>query len=105
MIDTLLKMSATGAVVICAVLVLRLCLRRVPKIFSNALWLIVLFRLLCPASVALPVSVFNLMPTSQKNASDQLFLREHPGNGDAIPAERVDTADAGSIRLCGWHFS
>ena len=93
MIDTLLKMSATGAVVICAVLLLRLCLRRAPKIFSYVLWLIVLFRLLCPVSVALPVSVFNLMPTSQKNDTNQLSAWEHPGNGGAIPAERVDTAD------------
>ena len=58
MIDTLLKMSATGTAVICVVMLLRLFLRRAPKIFSYALWLIVLFRLLCPVSVALPVSIF-----------------------------------------------
>ena len=96
MIDTLLKMSATGAVVICTVLVLRLCLRRAPKIFSYVLWLIVLFRLLCPVSVALPVSVFNLIPSAQTNVTDQLPAREHPGNGAAIQAERVETADDGA---------
>lgn len=87
MIDTLLKMSATGAVVICIVLVLRPCLRRAPKIFSYVLWLIVLFRLLCPVSVALPVSVFNLIPTGQPGITDQLPAQEHPGNRDAIPAK------------------
>lgn len=96
MIDTLLKMSATGAVVICTVLVLRLCLQRAPKIFSYVLWLIVLFRLLCPVSVALPVSVFNLIPSAQTNVTDQLPAREHPGNGAAIQAERVETADDGA---------
>lgn len=87
MIDTLLKMSATGAVVICTVLVLRLCLRRAPKIFSYVLWLIVLFRLLCPVSVALPVSVFNLIPEVQKDVTVQLFAQVHPENRDAIPAK------------------
>ena len=93
MIDTLFKMSATGAVVICMVLVLRLCLRRAPKIFSYVLWLIVLFRLLCPVSVALPVSVFNLMPTAQNSISEKLSAREHPVNGEAILAERVENED------------
>ena len=87
MIDTLLKMSATGAVVICTVLVLRLCLRRAPKIFSYVLWLIVLFRLLCPVSGALPVSVFNLIPEVQKDVTVQLFAQVHPENRDAIPAK------------------
>ncbi|MDD7176358.1 MAG: M56 family metallopeptidase [Lachnospiraceae bacterium] len=89
MIDTILKMSATGAVVICIVLVLRLCLRRVPKNFSYVLWLIVLFRLLCPVSVALPVSVFNLISSAQNSISEKLPVREHPVNGEAIPAKSV----------------
>ena len=101
MIDTLLKMSATGAVVICTVLVLRLCLRRAPKIFSYVLWLIVLFRLLCPVSVALPVSVFNLIPSAQTNVTDQLPAREHPGNGAAIQAERCSAMQM----EIPWHFT
>lgn len=96
MIDTLFKMSATGAVVICAVLLLRLCLRRAPKIFSYVLWLIVLFRLLCPVSVSLPVSVFNLIPSAQTNVTDQLPAREHQGNGNAIPAKSTGIAGEGS---------
>lgn len=96
MIETLLKMSLTGSVVICAVLLLRLCLRRAPKIFSYALWLIVLFRLLCPVSVALPVSIFNLIPSAQTHVTDQLPAREHPGNGNAILAEGTGTTGEGS---------
>ena len=96
MIDTLFKMSATGAVVICAVLLLRLCLRHAPKIFSYVLWLIVLFRLLCPVSVSLPVSVFNLIPSAQTNVTDQLPAREHQGNGNAIPAKSTGIAGEGS---------
>lgn len=89
MIENLLRMSAMGAVVICAVLLLRLCLRRAPKIFSYALWLIVLFRLLCPVSVSLPVSVFNLLlkSTAAATVADQLPARNHPGNQQAVLME------------------
>lgn len=93
MMDTLLHMSMAGTIVICVVLALRLCLRRAPKIFSYALWLVVLFRLLCPVSVALPVSVFNLIPAAQATVSDQLPAREHPGNEDAVLTERSDGTD------------
>ncbi|MDY3818529.1 MAG: M56 family metallopeptidase, partial [Lachnospiraceae bacterium] len=87
MIDTLLKMSVMGSVVIGIVLLLRLFLRRAPKIFSYVLWLIVLFRLLCPVSVALPVSVFNLIPSGQMSVAGSFPAQEHPGNGNVIPEE------------------
>ena len=46
----ILNMSLTGSVIILAMLVVRLCLKRAPRIFSYALWAVVLFRLLCPVS-------------------------------------------------------
>lgn len=55
-----LGMSATGAVVIAAVLLARLLLRKAPKIFSYALWAVVLFRLLCPFTIE---SAFSLLPS------------------------------------------
>lgn len=55
----LLKMSLTGSYVILFVIVARLLLRKVPKIFSYALWSVVLFRLVCPFSFE---SVFSLIP-------------------------------------------
>lgn len=76
-----------GSVVIGIVLLLRLFLRRAPKIFSYVLWLIVLFRLLCPVSVALPVSVFNLIPSGQMSVAGSFPAQEHPGNGNVIPEE------------------
>ena len=45
-----LNMSLTGSLMILAVLLVRLLLRRMPKLFSYVLWLVVLFRLLCPVS-------------------------------------------------------
>ena len=41
-----LNMSMTGSIVILLVMLARLMLKRSPKIFSYALWLVVLFRLL-----------------------------------------------------------
>ena len=51
------NMSLTASVVILAVLAVRLLLRRAPKVFSYALWAVVLFRLLCPVSVTSAVSL------------------------------------------------
>ena len=50
-------MTAAGSAAVCAVLLLRLILKRAPRIFSYALWLAVLFRLLCPVAPEAPVGV------------------------------------------------
>ncbi len=52
----ILDMSISAALVIAAVLLFRLLLKRAPKVFSYALWAVVLLRLLCPLSIELPVS-------------------------------------------------
>ncbi len=54
---SVLNMSVTGSIVIGAVLLARLFLRKAPKIFSYVLWAAVLFRLLCPVSISAPLSV------------------------------------------------
>ena len=54
--SAVLNMSLTGSLVILPVLLVRLLLKRFPKIFSYALWSVVLFRLLCPLSLSAPVS-------------------------------------------------
>jgi beta-lactamase regulating signal transducer with metallopeptidase domain/biotin carboxyl carrier protein len=52
----ILSMSVTASFVVVAVLLLRLLLHRAPKIFSYVLWAAVLFRLLCPMTLSLPLS-------------------------------------------------
>lgn len=55
MTDIFLKiagMSITASFVIAAVLVLRLLLRKAPKVFSYAMWAVVFIRLLCPLTAA-----------------------------------------------------
>ena len=55
-----LDMSFTGAIVICCVILVRSLLRRAPKIWSYALWSVVLFRLLCPVAISVPVAPLEL---------------------------------------------
>ena len=52
-----LDMSAKASLVIGVVLLLRWCLGGAPKVYSYALWSVVLFRLLCPFSVESGVSI------------------------------------------------
>ncbi len=56
-----LNMSLTGGIVILAVLLLRLFLKKAPKIFSYCLWAAVLFRLLCPVSFTAGFSPFAML--------------------------------------------
>lgn len=55
--STVVNMSMTGSIVILLVVLARFFLKRMPKIFSYALWAVVLFRLLCPVSFTAPLSL------------------------------------------------
>lgn len=57
----LLDMSLTGSLVICLVLLFRFALKKQPKIWSYALWAVVLFRLLCPVSFSASLSALNVV--------------------------------------------
>ena len=65
-----LNMSLTASVVILCVMAARLLLKKAPKIFSYALWAVVLFRLLCPVSLASEVSVLELTQPQVAQASN-----------------------------------
>lgn len=58
------NMSLTGGIAIVAVMVIRLFLRRSPKVFSYVLWAVVLLRLLCPVSFSSVLSVFGVAKVS-----------------------------------------
>ena len=68
--STVLNMSMTGSVVILLVMLSRFLLKRAPKIFSYALWSVVLFRLLCPVALTAPVSVLNALEPEVQEASE-----------------------------------
>jgi len=57
---TVLNMSITASIVALAVMFVRIPLKKAPKIFSYALWGVVMFRLIFPFSIE---SIFSFMPT------------------------------------------
>ena len=67
-VPKLLNMSLTASVAIIFVLLLRLMLKKAPKIISYALWAVVLLRLLCPVSIESSFSLFGLLdaPTAER---------------------------------------
>lgn len=64
-----LDMSNTASIVILVVLLARLLLKKAPKVFSYALWAVVLFRLLCPVTFEAPVSIMPEMASVSQDYS------------------------------------
>ena len=64
-----LNMSLTASLVILAVLLCRLALRKCPKVYSYILWAAVLFRLLCPVSLPSPVSLMGALDAPAEPSS------------------------------------
>lgn len=94
--SAVLNMSVTGSLVILPVLLVRLLLKRFPKIFSYALWSVVLFRLLCPLSLGAPVSFLNVLKPETRVAAPGTtvvsFLPEDAPAFSEAPAQRVPVA-------------
>lgn len=104
---TILNMSLTAGYCITAVIVLRFLLRRQAKIFSYLLWSVVLFRLLCPFSIASSYSLLRMDPavvTGKVYSGGQQEVWQRKGylsdetNGDgaaweAPPSQRVVKAE------------
>ena len=82
-----LNMTMTGSVVILLVMLARLILKRAPKIFSYALWSVVLFRLLCPVAFNAPVSVLNALEPEVQEASESTSVVYY------LPAEVSQDSD------------
>ena len=70
-----LNMSFTAGVVIVFVMIARLLLKKAPKVFSCALWSVVLFRLVCPFSFE---SVFSLLPTKIDPIAQDIVYAQIP---------------------------
>lgn len=98
----ILNMSLTASVVILLVLLVRLALRRAPKVFSYALWAVVLFRLLCPVSVGAGFSLLGLLdiPVRERESGASAVEYVRPGGAfglnetsPAAPAGDGETPD------------
>lgn len=82
--SSVLRMSLTASYAILLVLLARLLLKKAPKIFSYALWGVVLFRLFCPFSFE---SVWSLLPVNEPPVLQEVFYAPTmPHGGAAAPA-------------------
>ena len=79
----ILDMSRTGSIVILAVMLARLLLKKAPKAFSYALWGVVLLRLLVPGTIQAPVS---LVPEAEPLAASYTLERESVSIGGTVEA-------------------
>lgn len=98
--STVLNMSITASIVIIVILLARIMLKRAPKIFSYALWAVVLFRLLCPVSLTSQFSLMSLFPapTTETGRIEYVSLNaldtERPAATVDVPAsDSNQTAD------------
>ncbi|MDR3278675.1 MAG: M56 family metallopeptidase [Oscillospiraceae bacterium] len=111
-----LGMSASAGIAAFAVLPARFLLRRAPKIFSRALWAVVLFRMVCPVSLVsvfgvlparidvLPQSVSGLPDTDSAEASDEVGLGRPTYAGEpqtAVSRSLNPTQILTAVWLCG----
>jgi len=91
MLDSLflqiLNMSLTASIVILFVLGGRFLLKKAPKIFSYALWSVVLFRLVCPFSFE---SLVSLLPSNPAPISDKILYTLAPQINTGV--EIIDNA-------------
>lgn len=76
-------MSFTASIVIASVMAVRIFLQKAPKIFSYALWSVVLFRLICPFSFE---SMFSLLPTKANPISQDIIYMQVPEIDTGIAA-------------------
>lgn len=62
------NMSITASYVFVFLIVCRMLLKKAPKVYSYVLWLVLLFRLLCPVSLPSSVSVLNVLQQNQSHS-------------------------------------
>ena len=82
LLPKILNMSLTAGIVTVLVLISRIMLKRMPKIFSYALWAVVLFRLVCPVSLPSEFSLVGLFhsPASTANGGAYSSITYIPDN-------------------------
>jgi beta-lactamase regulating signal transducer with metallopeptidase domain len=91
---TILNMSITASYVAVAIILVRLLLRKAPKIFSYALWAVVLFRLICPLSFTSAFSILGLLNVNSQNNAGVL---EYVSNDIGFMQEPTVQSGIGSI--------
>lgn len=89
--NQILAMSLTGSIVIAAVMILRLLLKRAPRLYSYCLWAAVWFRLLCPDSFTAGFSLFSILDIPSVSYETTAYLPQAP-----LTRSRADTLRSAS---------
>lgn len=100
---TVFNMSIAASIVAVAVMLVRIPLKKVPKIFSYVLWVAVLLRLVCPFSFESPTSLMpanaEIIPSAISTVQD---LQIHSGLSPVDNADNLliaNTATSGNANL------
>lgn len=104
--EVLYRSMVAGGIVL-AILLLRLLLKRVPKVCSYLLWALVLYRLLCPFTF---VSGFSFLSVfGEEDAGKVQMVEENfstaaqPEGGDLEPRDfQMDLQESGTSRRASW---
>lgn len=83
-----LDMSITASYVALMVLLVRMLLKKCPKIFSYMLWSVVLFRLVCPLDFGSPLSLLKPLHNSSNYIPQSIEMMEN----STIPTN-IETID------------
>lgn len=78
---TILNMSLNASYVAAAVILARLLLKKSPKIFSYALWMVVLFRMVSSFSFE---GILSLLPTNPESIPQDIFYSKTPAINSGI---------------------
>ena len=93
--STVLNMSVTAGAVIVFVLLVRMLIKRAPKIFSYALWAVVLFRLLCPVSISSELSLLKWLDVPAESRGGRTSVTEY------ISPEDIELGQSDEAPLMG----
>ena len=70
----LLNLSLAGSVMVLAIMLLRIVLKKAPKKLICILWALVALRLICPVSIASRASVFNFIKSTPVSQEQELYF-------------------------------
>lgn len=101
---TVLNMSITSAIVVCAVCFVRILLRKAPRSISYALWAAVLFRAVCPVSFSFVFSFFggiNSIGAASSDGSINFFSHAAAPVTEVTGETVLNAAHSGSTPAIG----
>lgn len=91
--QTILNMSVAASIVAAAIMVVRLPLKKAPKIFSYALWGFVLIRLVMPFSFTSRVSVLSVASPEVSEGRVQFVVPSGNQAQNSIPGPIIHTGE------------